>query len=176
VHRKNANIYPTRRNFTQFSGSCFRASAMTTMNNKPTRCTIVLKSLKLYCILIPLYTFRALLRPSSGASQFYTYSLQSPCVVGLVVSSSFGLLHSWTSNDNLLPYGLDNCQVLSQNKQQKHTSNRKKASSECNLRQLKTAVPMTITKACGGVDVKIHSFITTVTRRRCRDWFTPGRK
>src|SRR5215475_7609881 len=35
--------------------------------------------------------FRALLRPSSGASQFCTYSLQSPCVVGLVVSSSFGL-------------------------------------------------------------------------------------
>jgi hypothetical protein len=34
----------------------------------PTRCTIVLKSLKLYCILIPLYMFRALLRPSSGAS------------------------------------------------------------------------------------------------------------
>jgi hypothetical protein len=37
-------------------------------NKKPTRCTIVLKSLKLYCILIPLYLFRALLRPSSGAS------------------------------------------------------------------------------------------------------------
>jgi hypothetical protein len=30
---------------------------MTTMNKKPTRCTIVLKSLKLYCILIPLYMF-----------------------------------------------------------------------------------------------------------------------
>jgi hypothetical protein len=28
---------------------------MTTMNKKSTRCTIVLKSLKLYCILIPLY-------------------------------------------------------------------------------------------------------------------------
>jgi hypothetical protein len=39
-----------------------------TMNKKPTRRTIVLKSLKLYCILIPLYMFRALLRPSSGAS------------------------------------------------------------------------------------------------------------
>jgi hypothetical protein len=39
----------------------------TTMNKKPTRCTIVLTSLKLYCILIPLYMFRALLRPSSGA-------------------------------------------------------------------------------------------------------------
>jgi hypothetical protein len=51
-----------------FSGSCFRASAMTTMNKNPTRCTLVLKSLKLYCILIPLYMFRALLRPSSGAS------------------------------------------------------------------------------------------------------------
>jgi hypothetical protein len=50
------------------SGSWFRASAMTTMNKKPTRCTIVLKSLKLYCILIPLNIFRALLRPSSGAS------------------------------------------------------------------------------------------------------------
>jgi hypothetical protein len=37
-----------------FSGSWFRASAMTTMNKKPTRCTIVLKSLKLYCILIPI--------------------------------------------------------------------------------------------------------------------------
>jgi hypothetical protein len=31
---------------------------MTRMNKKPTRCTIVLKSLKLYCILIPLYMFR----------------------------------------------------------------------------------------------------------------------
>jgi hypothetical protein len=41
---------------------------MTTTNKTPTRCTIVLKSLKLYCILIPLYMFRALLRPSSGAS------------------------------------------------------------------------------------------------------------
>jgi hypothetical protein len=51
-----------------FSGSRFRASAMTAMNKKPTRCTIVLKSLKLYCILIPLYMFRSLLRPSSGAS------------------------------------------------------------------------------------------------------------
>jgi hypothetical protein len=61
------------------------------MNKKPTRCTIVLKSLKLYCILILLYMFRAFLRPSSGASQFCTYSLQSPCVIGLVVSSSFGL-------------------------------------------------------------------------------------
>jgi hypothetical protein len=50
------------------TGSWFRASAMTTMNKKPTRCTIVLKSLKTYCILIPLYMFRALLRPSSGAS------------------------------------------------------------------------------------------------------------
>jgi hypothetical protein len=39
-----------------------------TKNKKPTRCTIVLKSLKLYCILILLYMFRALLRPSSGAS------------------------------------------------------------------------------------------------------------
>jgi hypothetical protein len=38
------------------------------MNKKPTRCTIVLKSLKLYCILIPLYMFRALLRPSAGCS------------------------------------------------------------------------------------------------------------
>jgi hypothetical protein len=38
------------------------------MNKKPTRCTIVLKSLNLYCILIPLYMFRAILRPSSGAS------------------------------------------------------------------------------------------------------------
>jgi hypothetical protein len=38
------------------------------MNKKPTRCTIVLKSLKLYCILISLYMFWALLRPSSGAS------------------------------------------------------------------------------------------------------------
>jgi hypothetical protein len=28
---------------------------MKTMNKKPTRCTIVLKSLKFYCILIPLY-------------------------------------------------------------------------------------------------------------------------
>jgi hypothetical protein len=37
------------------SGSWFRASAITTMNKKPTRCTIVLKSLKPYCILIPLY-------------------------------------------------------------------------------------------------------------------------
>jgi hypothetical protein len=74
------------------SGSWFRASAMTTMNKKPTRNTVVLKSLKLYCILIPLYMFRALLRPSSGASQFCTYSLQSPCDVGLVVSSSFVLL------------------------------------------------------------------------------------
>jgi hypothetical protein len=45
------------------SGSWFRASATTTMNKKPTRCTIVLKSLKRYCILIPLYMFRALLRP-----------------------------------------------------------------------------------------------------------------
>jgi hypothetical protein len=34
--------------------------------------------------------FRALMCPSSGASWFCTYSLQSPCV-GLVVSSSFGL-------------------------------------------------------------------------------------
>jgi hypothetical protein len=58
---------------------------------KPTRCTIVLKSLKLYCILIPLYMFRALLCPSSGASWFCTYSLQSPCVVGLVVFSSLCL-------------------------------------------------------------------------------------
>jgi hypothetical protein len=41
---------------------------MTTMNKNPTRWTIVLKSLKLYCILIPLYMLRALLRPSSGAS------------------------------------------------------------------------------------------------------------
>jgi hypothetical protein len=49
-------------------GSWFRASAMTTMNKKPTRCTIVLKSLIFYCILIPLYMFRALLRPSSGDS------------------------------------------------------------------------------------------------------------
>jgi hypothetical protein len=39
-----------------------------TMNKKPTRCTLVLKSLKLYCILIQLYMFRELLRPSSGAS------------------------------------------------------------------------------------------------------------
>jgi hypothetical protein len=52
----------------RISGSWFRASAMTTMNKKPTRCTIILKSLKPYCILIPLYMFRALLRPSSGAS------------------------------------------------------------------------------------------------------------
>jgi hypothetical protein len=29
--------------YTEFSGSWFRASAMTTMNKKPTRCTIVLK-------------------------------------------------------------------------------------------------------------------------------------
>jgi hypothetical protein len=35
---------------------------------KPTRCTVVLKSLKLYCILILLYMFRAFLCPSSGAS------------------------------------------------------------------------------------------------------------
>jgi hypothetical protein len=55
-------------NTCQFSGSWFRASAMATMNKKPTRCTIVLKSLNLYCILIPLYVFRGLLRPSSGAS------------------------------------------------------------------------------------------------------------
>jgi hypothetical protein len=41
------------------SGSWFRASAMTTMNKKPTRCTIVLKSLKHYCILIPPETCRA---------------------------------------------------------------------------------------------------------------------
>jgi hypothetical protein len=33
------------------SGTWFRASAMTTMNKKPTGCTIVLKSLKLYFIL-----------------------------------------------------------------------------------------------------------------------------
>jgi hypothetical protein len=50
---------------------------MTKMNKKPTRCTKALKSLKPYCILIPLYMFRALLRPSSGASLFCTYSLQS---------------------------------------------------------------------------------------------------
>jgi hypothetical protein len=37
-------------------------------SKKSTRCTIVLKSLKLYRILIPLYMFRALSRPSSGAS------------------------------------------------------------------------------------------------------------
>jgi hypothetical protein len=42
------------------------AAAATTMNKKPTGCTIVLKPSKLYCILIPLYMFRALLRPSSG--------------------------------------------------------------------------------------------------------------
>jgi hypothetical protein len=52
----------------QLSGSWFRASAITTMNKKPTRFTIVLKSLKFYCVLIPFYMFRALLRPSSGAS------------------------------------------------------------------------------------------------------------
>jgi hypothetical protein len=50
------------------SDSWFRASAMTAMNKKPTRCTIVLKQLKFYCILIPLYIFQALLRPSPGAS------------------------------------------------------------------------------------------------------------
>jgi hypothetical protein len=38
------------------SGSCFRASAITTMNKKPTRCTIVLKSLKLLCICDELIT------------------------------------------------------------------------------------------------------------------------
>jgi hypothetical protein len=36
---------------------------LTTMNKKPTRCTIVLKSLKLYCILIPLCMFRGTLAP-----------------------------------------------------------------------------------------------------------------
>jgi hypothetical protein len=35
-------------------------TAFTTMNKKPTRCTIVIKSLKYYYILIPLYMFRAL--------------------------------------------------------------------------------------------------------------------
>jgi hypothetical protein len=40
--------------FVDVSGSWFRASAITTMNKKPIRCTIVLKPLKLYCILIPL--------------------------------------------------------------------------------------------------------------------------
>jgi hypothetical protein len=43
-----------------------------TMNKKSTRCTLVLKALKLYCIPIPLYMFWAPLRPSSGASQFCT--------------------------------------------------------------------------------------------------------
>jgi hypothetical protein len=81
--------------FHNFSAHLFfsieQLRSIRTMNKKPTRCTIVLRSLKLYCILITLYMFRALLRPSSGASQFYTYSLQSPCVFGLVVSSSSGL-------------------------------------------------------------------------------------
>jgi hypothetical protein len=54
--------------YRQISGSWFRASAITTMNKKPTRYIIVLKSLKLYCILIPLYMFRAFLRPSLGVS------------------------------------------------------------------------------------------------------------
>jgi hypothetical protein len=49
VRKSHRNVF--------FSGSWFRASAMTTMNKKPTRCTIVLKSLKFYCILIPLYMF-----------------------------------------------------------------------------------------------------------------------
>jgi hypothetical protein len=31
---------------------------MTTMNKKPTRCTLVLKTLKLYCVLILLYMCR----------------------------------------------------------------------------------------------------------------------
>jgi hypothetical protein len=75
----------------QTSGSWFCAPAMTTMNKKPTRCTLVLKTLELYCVLILLYVFQALLRPSSGASQFCTNSLQSLCVVGSVVSSSLGL-------------------------------------------------------------------------------------
>jgi hypothetical protein len=61
------------------------------MNKKPTRCTIDLKSLNLYCILNPLKIFRALLRPSSGAYLFCTYSLQSQCVFGWVVFSSFGM-------------------------------------------------------------------------------------
>jgi hypothetical protein len=39
-------------NMTEVSCSWFRASAMTTMNKKPTGCTTVLKSLKLYCILL----------------------------------------------------------------------------------------------------------------------------
>jgi hypothetical protein len=60
---KTVKIYIVVKNKTGF-----RASAMTTMNKKPTRCTIVLKSLKLYCVLIPLYMFRALMCPSSGAS------------------------------------------------------------------------------------------------------------
>jgi hypothetical protein len=61
-----AKIWPKK--YFKISGSWFRASAMTTINKKPARCTLVLKSLKFYCILILLYIFRALLRPSSGAS------------------------------------------------------------------------------------------------------------
>jgi tellurite resistance protein TehA-like permease len=41
--------------------SCSATLLLTTMNNKPTRCTIVLKSLKFYCILSPHYMFRAFL-------------------------------------------------------------------------------------------------------------------
>jgi hypothetical protein len=63
----NINTFAAIVDLSRFNNSCLR-SAMTTMNKKPTRCTIVLKSLKLYCILIPIYMFRALLRPSSGAS------------------------------------------------------------------------------------------------------------
>jgi hypothetical protein len=65
---KSFNTLPSELKSQQISGSWFRASAMTTMNKKSTRYILVLKSLKLYCILIPLYMFRALLHPSSGAS------------------------------------------------------------------------------------------------------------
>jgi hypothetical protein len=58
----------SRVHFAPFAITLPRELRITTMNKNPTRCTIVLKSLQLYCSLIPLYMFRALLRPSSGAS------------------------------------------------------------------------------------------------------------
>jgi hypothetical protein len=61
IWKKNVHFLQT--SILLISGSWFRASAMTTMNKKPIRSTRVLKSLKLYCILIPHYMFRALLRP-----------------------------------------------------------------------------------------------------------------